>query len=74
MRVIQNIKNNPISEFKKIIDNATYDECKEIYVAYKSKYTSEDASLDLSCYNEEELREKLKGCSETIYATIQKHY
>lgn len=53
-----------------LVQKCSYDELKQIYIAYKSPTTSQ-AAQEVSFYTEAELREKLLGSSATVISFLK---
>lgn len=57
-------------KYHEIIENASYDELKVVFIVYKQKYTEENPSDLLKFYSEDTLREKILGCSKSILCSL----
>lgn len=69
--IIKKIIQNP-QNYKTIIQQASFDELKEVYTTYMKHYTSENVYIMVQSYTESALREKLLGCSRTVMDTLSK--
>lgn len=68
--ITQKILDNP-ENYKEIINGSTFDDWKELYKIYQSYYTKDNVDIMVNCYTEENLKEKLLGCSQTIISTLK---
>lgn len=68
--IIQKIVDNP-ENYQKIIHESSVDDWKVLYKFYQSYYTKENIEIMLDCFTEEQLKEKLLGCSQTIISTLK---
>lgn len=69
--ITQKILDNP-ENYKEIINGSTFDDWKELYKIYQSYYTKDNVDIMVNCYTEENLKEKLLGCSQTIISILKK--
>lgn len=59
------------SDYTTLINNASYEELKEIFIQYQKNYLEEPTSAIPFYENEQVLREKLLGCSKTVISSLR---
>lgn len=68
--IIQKILDNP-ENYQQIINESSTDDRKELYKTYKSCHTDDNVEIMANCFTEEELKNKLLGCSQTIISILK---
>lgn len=68
-QIIGEIISEP-SNYETLINNASYEELKAVFIQYQKNYLEDPVSTISFYENEEGLRNKLLGCSSTVISTL----